>query len=133
MAADGTARIAPTTPSSSLPMSSATMTDQALTPTCRSMILRHEDVAFDELLHAEIDDDEDPGVHRQAAAQEHRRNRRDDGPDDRDELAEGGEQAQDVEVRHAEQLEGRSVAVTPMIALRSSWPFSHAPTLCVTS
>ena len=37
MAAVGTARIAPTMPSSLPPMSSATITVTALTPTCRAM------------------------------------------------------------------------------------------------
>ena len=54
-------------------------------------------------------------------------NRRQQRPDDRNHLADAGDERQHVEVRHAQQPEP-SAAVVPMMPPRSSWPPSQALT-----
>ena len=103
MAAVGTARMAPGMPSSLPPISSATITVTALTPTCRDITFgtrtwfsiccctTKKITTSSDLLQRHRGGDGD------------RRNRRQDRADDRDHLADPGDQRQHVEEGNAEQ------------------------------
>ena len=103
MATVGTARIAPGMPSSLPPTSSAVIDRDGADADLSRHHLRHEHVILDLLLHDEEDHDQQDLLQRHRGGYRDGRYRRQQRPDDRDQLADAGDQREHVEEGNAEQ------------------------------
>ena len=103
IAAVGTARIAPTMPRSLPPISSATITVTALTPTCRDMIFGTRMWFSNCCCRTKKIRTKRTFFERHGGRDRDRGNRREDRPDDGNHLADGRDQREHVEERNAEQ------------------------------